>query len=102
MPVRGVNNFTYEVWDLLLKSQRVTGEQRPEHTRRWVSALHVLTERLVGERIEMVSSGDPHHSAYHRVADAVLTLEKEGIISVQRRGYHLSCKANQVEAIQLL
>ena len=79
----------------------VTGEARAEHPHHWVSALHLLTEDILGQRIHLVSERGVNNT-YTVVSQAVLWMEREGFVAVQRAHGSLPCQANGVEAIRLM
>lgn len=66
-----------------------------------MSALHVLTERLVGATMDSVQTGSPYHTEYRCVSEAVRTLEEAGLVTVRRSAGTTSYVGNPVEAIAL-
>lgn len=85
------------VLDHMIQAHRVTGQARPEHKRGWVSALHVLTEALTGEQMEVTTD----NVTYKYVSASVLYLESLGMLSVTRAHGIAGHQGNAVESISL-
>jgi hypothetical protein len=96
-------SWTARVIDALSSSNNaVSGHVRLSHRQGWVSALHVLTEIVVGEVIDTVQNGSPYHGQYHSVTQSVLELEEAGIIAVSRAHGSSSYVGNHVERIEVI
>ena len=62
----------------------ILGQARPEVKARWVSALHMLVERVLDVRQPSFVFGYDHHYEYRKIADALLYLESEDMVLVHR------------------
>lgn len=87
------------VLDVLLTDWSITGEIRDG--RRWVTALHVLTERVLGRRVDTFQQRDAH-GVYRVVAYCVVALEAEGLVRVTRVDDALPWKSNQLQRIEII
>lgn len=96
--------------DMLIELGSVTGESRPTPKRpgAWVTALHVLTEQIVGRTIESpqhpVVGGDSSevHSVYNLVTASILLLEAEGLVVCYREQDEVPWKHNAVYRIDVV
>lgn len=97
------DTFLGVVIDALTRNNNVIrGQVRPTHYKKWVSALHVLTEECVGESLDEVQTGSRHHTEYRLISECVRELEDAGIIAVLRACGPRSHKANSIERIEVI
>ena len=99
--------WTDRVLDHLLEVGEVRGETRKDKTSNggYATALHVLTEQVVGSSRHHESvnvAGDALHGAYCLTRAAVDTLEELELIRVQRAQGGRRAAGNHVERITLL
>jgi hypothetical protein len=97
-----LNRVAEQVLDLLLAERYIMGEIRPEHRLKWVSALHCLTERLIGVRQLSFSHPNPYHHLYCKVADALLMLESTGLVRMYRNQGSNPQQGNVVYRIEVI
>lgn len=86
------------VLDLLLQGA-VSGDFRPDHRHKWVSALHVLTERIFDIETLTFQSDAEHHDKYQRISRAVLLLEHLDLVVVNRCITNHARQGNQIQQI---
>lgn len=91
------------VLDALLVSPAVAEIRRSSGDQRWVSALHVLTERLLDREVRYFQSTDNESfGLYKHVSSCVIVLEAEGLVHVTRDGDNLPWKANPLIRIEVI